>query len=143
MLHDWNNGKIKFYCRPPKSAIAAAAAAAAAAASSGGDAQEGAKKKRSTKGAAAAAAAAEASVESESIVLSGFSEGGLDLNDLRELDIRVLRELYSGDETTGDGGGGGGDGLPSDSAGVGGMHVALDSVGESIDLAENTGMQTD
>jgi nuclear GTP-binding protein len=66
VLHDWNNGKIKFYCKVPKVAEAAGSAVAS---------------KR------------ERALEAESKVLSGFS-AELDLSKLRDEDMRVLNDLY-------------------------------------------------
>lgn len=64
MLHDWNSGKIKFYCRVHVQAPAAVSA-------------KDTKKK----------------VEQDSKVLSSFS-AELDIGNLRDEDMRVLKDLY-------------------------------------------------
>jgi nuclear GTP-binding protein len=61
VLHDWNTGKIKYYCRPPAAPVA--------------------KKAKKSK------------VEEDSKMLSGFS-AVLDINNLKDEDIRVLQDLY-------------------------------------------------
>lgn len=74
VLHDWNNGKIKFYCKVPKSADGAGAVNSGAANGK-------------------AASKRERALEAESKVLSSFS-AELDLSNLRDEDIRVLSDLY-------------------------------------------------
>jgi nuclear GTP-binding protein len=77
VLHDWNSGKIKFYCRVPKLPAGAAAPAAGSKAS----------------GKKGAAAAGSKKIEEDSLVLSAFS-AELDINNLQDADMRVLNDLY-------------------------------------------------
>lgn len=66
VLHDWNSGKIKFYCRVPQQTAEASA--------------KDTKKNKSK-------------VEEDSKVLSSFS-AELDISKLRDEDMRVLSDLY-------------------------------------------------
>ena len=68
ILHDWNNGKIKYYCKPPD-VSSRSSAAQIAAETARGDTQ----------------------------ILSSFSEG-LDLDRMEETDIQVLDALHAVDD---------------------------------------------
>lgn len=91
VLHDWNSGKIKFYCKVPLTAAPTAAAV-----------------KASKK------------VEEESKVLSAFS-AELDINNLRDEDMRVLSDLYPVDKEAQE---------------VSDFFVGIDSVGATMDFVE-------
>jgi nuclear GTP-binding protein len=69
VLHDWNNGKIRFYCKVPKAATTSGTAGTTS------------------------TSAAQRRLEAESKVLSGFSKE-LDLANLKDEDMRVLSDLY-------------------------------------------------
>lgn len=92
VLHDWNSGKIKFYCRVPKVDPLTTASA------------KDTKKK----------------VEEDSKVLSSFS-AELDINKLRDEDMRVLSDLY-----------------PSEKAAIetSDFFVGIDSVGSSMEITD-------
>lgn len=91
VLHDWNSGKIKFYCKVPLSPAPTAAVT-----------------KASKK------------VEEESKVLSAFS-AELDINNLRDEDMRVLSDLYPSAKEV---------------AAVSDFFVGIDSVGATMDFVE-------
>eukprot|EP00598_Pedospumella_elongata_P000518 CAMPEP_0184978342 /NCGR_PEP_ID=MMETSP1098-20130426/8861_1 /TAXON_ID=89044 /ORGANISM="Spumella elongata, Strain CCAP 955/1" /LENGTH=496 /DNA_ID=CAMNT_0027501463 /DNA_START=45 /DNA_END=1535 /DNA_ORIENTATION=+ len=91
VLHDWNSGKIKFYCKVP-----------------------------ATPAPTAAATKASRKVEEESKVLSAFS-AELDINNLRDEDMRVLSDLY---------------GTGKEVQEVSDFFVGIDSVGATMDFVE-------
>ncbi|CAE7601130.1 NSN1, partial [Symbiodinium microadriaticum] len=68
VLHDWNNGKIKYYCKPPDMSSRSSAAQIAAETARG-----------------------------DTMILSSYSEG-LDLDSMEEADIQVLDALHAVDD---------------------------------------------
>ncbi len=108
VLHDWNNGKIKYYCRAPKMITSDGSSSVD---HNSGDAINGNGGKRII-------------IDKDDKIVSAFSDS-LDINQLRDADMRVIADLYPTSSS-------------SDSIGIeeSELFIGMDSIGESMDIKQ-------
>ena len=108
VLHDWNNGKIKYYCRAPKMITSDGSSSVD---HNSGDTSNGNGGKRIV-------------IDKDDKIVSAFSDS-LDINQLRDADMRVIADLYPTSSS-------------SDSIGIeeSELFIGMDSIGESMDIKQ-------
>ena len=116
VLHDWNNGKIKYYCRAPKMITIDGSSSSSSVDYNTGDASSsngGQSLKRVV-------------IDKDDKIVTTFSES-FNINQLRDEDMRVIADLYPSSSSNG----GSNVGIEESE-----LFIGMDSIGESMDIKQ-------